>query len=185
MDKRKLGAGGICLATLILLIIAILGYFLFSPAQTSEISDKIEGDSNVIVNTASREVSLFHIENLNNQVSDLKDHVNQHHAIKYGLITVVVVIMVVFMINRCKNIPRKIEEKMEKKNQDEKIENHQDTLIQMGMLKPKRRVKKTQEGEVKKKNKEQEIKKTTKSENPKKKKWIEIEVSEEETTEIA
>ena len=113
MDKRKLGAGGICLATLILLIIAIIGYFLFSPA-TSAISDKIEGDSNVIVNTASREVSLFHIKNLNNQVSDLKDHVNQHHAIKYGLITVVVVIMVVFMINRCKNIPRKIEEKMEK-----------------------------------------------------------------------
>ena len=70
MDKRKLGAGGACAIALVLLLIATLGYFLFSPAQVVKISDKIEGDKNVLVNTAHREVSLVHIENLGNQVSD-------------------------------------------------------------------------------------------------------------------
>ena len=190
MNKWKLGGGGICLVTSILLILIALGYFFFQPG-TSEISDKIDGNSNVINNSGSKEISLFHIENFNSQVSDLKDHVNKHHAVKYSLITVLVVVIVMFMINKCKKIPRKIKEKMERKDQDEKIENHHDTLIEMGMLKPKRKPKKVQEveekkkkEEEKKKHKEPEVKK--KSKNEKRKKWVEIEVSgDEEETETA
>ena len=73
------------MVALILLIIAALGYFLFRPAQVIKISDKVDGDSNILVNTGHREVSLVHIENLGNQVSDLKENMNKHHAIKYGL----------------------------------------------------------------------------------------------------
>ena len=132
MDKRKLGAGGACAIALVLLLIATLGYFIFSPAQVVKISDKIEGDKNVLVNTAHREVSLVHIENLGNQVSDLKDNMQKHHAIKYGLLIVMFVMIAGYMIQRCKNISMKMKQKMEKQTQDEKIENHEDALIEMG-----------------------------------------------------
>ena len=91
-----------------------------------------------------------------------------------------------YMIQRCKNIPMKMKQKMEKRTQDEKIENHEDALIEMGYLKPKRKAKKAQDAEAKKKAKEAEAKKKAKDEKAKKKAKIEKTDSEnEEEPEIA
>ena len=74
------------------------------------------------------------------------------------------VIIAEYMIQRCKNIPIKMKQKMEKRTQDEKIENHEDALIEMGYLKPKKKAKKAKDAEAKKKAKGAKDKKKAKIE---------------------
>ena len=96
MDKKKCGVGGACAIGVVLLIICTIWYFLFSPPGEIKISDKVKGNKNVIVNTAHREVSLVHIEHmedLGNKVNDLEGSMNKHLIIKYGLLLVLFIVI--------------------------------------------------------------------------------------------
>ena len=175
MDKKKCGVGGVCAIGVVFLLICTIWYFFFSPQGEIKISEKVKGNKNVIVNTAHREVSLVHIEhmeNLGNKVNDLEDNMNKHLVIKYGLLLMLFIVIGGYVGQRCKNMPQKVKEKMEKRTQEERIETHEDALIEMGYLKPKKKKKK----------------KMTKNDNDvKTKKKVKIEKTEsdsEEETEI-
>ena len=43
---------------------------------------------------------------------------------------------------RCKKMPQKVNEKLEKRIQEDRIEDHENALIKMGYLKPKKKQKK-------------------------------------------
>ena len=125
MNKWRLGGAGACLGTSVLLILLALCYFFFQP-RSSDISEEVNGDSNIISNTEKKEISLFHIENLNNQLSDLEGHVNTHHTVKYCLIGGIVIVLVVVMIYKCTNIPKDIKANLRRKELDEKVECQQE-----------------------------------------------------------
>ena len=88
------------------------------------------------------------------------------------------------MGKRCKNIPQKMREEMEKRAQEDKIETHEDALIELGYL-PKPKGNKKKKVNKKKVNKKKVSKKVQDKVKTKKKVKIEKTDSDsEEETEI-
>ena len=58
MNKWRLGGAGACLGTSVLLILLALCYFFFQP-RSSDISEEVNGDSNIISNTEKKKFHCF------------------------------------------------------------------------------------------------------------------------------
>ena len=117
MNKWCVGGTTVCLGTTVLLILLALCYFFFQSG--SDITEKVSGNENVISNNEKKEISIFHIENLSNQLSDLEGQVTTHNTVKYGLIAGILIVLMLVMLYKCVNIKKNVKKRLRR---DEMIE---------------------------------------------------------------
>ena len=125
----------------------------------------MKGNNNKIQNEQHRELSLIHIEHmdkLGDTVEELEGKVKVHATIKYSLLLIIFLFIIGYIGNKCYKMPKRVKEKVNKSLQDDKILDHENALLEMGYLKPRKKKKKNQVKNQVKKNKEVKQKKEAK-----------------------
>ena len=97
--------------------------------------------------------------------------------IKYSLLLIIFLFIIGYIGNKCYKMPKRVKEKVNKSLQDDKILDHENALLEMGYLKPKKKKKKNQvkKNKVVKQKKEAKVKEEEENGSE----------SEEEATELA
>ena len=189
---NKCCIGGVTLGLGATVILLLLCYFFLQTG--ADISEEVSGNGNRISNHEEKEISIFHFENLSNQMDDLEGRVGLHNSVKYGLIVTILIVMLFVSLFKCKNVKKNMKKKQRNTDMLEMVECHHDSLAAQGMLKqPQTRKKKEEEQERREeedKQKKEEKKKRVEEEKKKKKpefkktdkkmmkkKWVQIDVS--------
>ena len=84
------------------------------------------------------------MDKLGDTIEDLDGKVKLHATIKYSLLLIIFLFIIGYIGNKCYKMPKRVKEKVNKNLQDDKILDHENALLEMGYLKPKKKKKKNQ-----------------------------------------
>ena len=163
MDKKKCVLGSETILVLVILAVLAYGYLSFGGGE--KITEKVQGNNKKIENTQKKEVSLFHIENLRDNINDLDSEVKSHPILNWGLLLMIFLFIFSFCAHyHCIRMPNKIQKNILKGQQDDKLQECESALVEMGYLrpKPKKQTSKRAKKELKPKQAKRIIKKVQK-----------------------
>ena len=137
MDKKKgcvVGSG--IIVTFVILSVLAIGYFNFGGGE--KITERVQGNENQIENTQKKEISLLHIENLGDSLDSLGSKVNNHAILNWSLLVIIFIIMFSFCAHyHLIRMPRKIQDNFLKGQQEDKLQECESALVDMGYLRKK------------------------------------------------
>ena len=187
MDKGCCCWGLLALSIGTILVIITLCFLFLNSG--SDISEKVSGNANRIVNNEEKEISVFHFTNLSNKMDDQVEAQGWHNSVKYGLIFMIIVILLSVGLYKCKNYKKSKKRQLRMADQLEMVEVHNESLAAQGMLKQPQSSKRKEENQKKKDEEEKQRKEQEKKElkeekkqkkKPEKKKkkkikrWVEV-----------